>query len=94
MDRGRESASISRLLVDQVTALFGIWYRARDGTLFREQFQISVIRGRIDAIHVTEGAFCLVNSAYAYMCSDHLNREKFVAPAQMLHFFRELTLYL
>jgi transposase len=42
VDRGGESARIGQALLDQVQQLFDLWYRVRDGTLSRAEFQTAM----------------------------------------------------
>jgi transposase len=42
VDRGGESAIIGNLLLAQVKAMFELWYRVRDGTLSRADFQVAM----------------------------------------------------
>jgi hypothetical protein len=42
VDRGGESARIGRALLEQVQSMFKLWYRVRDGTLGRTEFQIAM----------------------------------------------------
>ncbi|UCC88990.1 MAG: IS66 family transposase [Anaerolineales bacterium] len=42
IDRGGEPAIIGNLLLAQVKAMFELWYRVRDGTLSRTDFQVAM----------------------------------------------------
>lgn len=51
-DRGGESKTIGRLLLEQVKLFFGFWHRVRDGTLTRIDFQIAMkpIRNQVHSL--------------------------------------------
>jgi transposase len=42
VERGGESKTVGRLLLEQVKLFFGLWYRVRDGTLSRADFQAAM----------------------------------------------------
>lgn len=42
VDRGGESKTIGRLLLAEIRRFFNLWYRVRDGTLSRSDFQIAM----------------------------------------------------
>jgi len=42
VDRGGQSQVVGRLLLAQVALMFSLWYRVRDGTLSRADFQIAM----------------------------------------------------
>lgn len=42
VDRGGEPARIGTALLEQVTQMFALWYRVRDGTLSRPDFQVAM----------------------------------------------------
>lgn len=52
VDRKGESAVIGQALLKQATAMFDLWYRARDGTLSRPDFQQTMrpIRQEVEAL--------------------------------------------
>ncbi len=52
VDRKGESAVIGELLLQQATKMFDLWYRVRDGTLTKAQFQEQLIpvRTQIEAL--------------------------------------------
>jgi transposase len=42
VDRGGESQTIGRLMLAEIRQFFKLWYRVRDGTLSRSDFQVSM----------------------------------------------------
>lgn len=42
VERGGESKTVGRLLLEQVKVFFGLWHRVRDGTLSRNDFQCAM----------------------------------------------------
>ena len=52
VDRKGESATIGQALLKQTTAMFDLWYRVRDGTLLRPDFQRAMqpIQRQIEAL--------------------------------------------
>jgi len=42
VDRGGESQTVGRLLLEEIQRFFNLWYRVRDGTLSRSDFQIAM----------------------------------------------------
>jgi len=42
VERGGESKTVGRLLLEQVKLFFGLWHRVRDGTLSRNDFQCAM----------------------------------------------------
>ncbi len=42
VDRGGESKTIGRLLLAEIRRFFNLWYRIRDGTLSRSDFQVAM----------------------------------------------------
>jgi transposase len=42
VDRGGESKTVGRLLLEQVKQFFALWYRVRDGILSRSDFQTAM----------------------------------------------------
>ena len=42
VDRGGESKTIGRLLLAEIRRFFNLWYRVRDGTLSRSDFQVAM----------------------------------------------------
>jgi transposase len=58
VERGGESQTIGRLLLDQLDTFFALWHRVRDGTLVRSDFQaaMSPIRQEVHAL-LTVGTF-------------------------------------
>jgi len=54
VERGGESKTVGRLLLEQVKQFFALWYRVRDGTLSRRDFQTAMQPLRKDV-------YCLLN---------------------------------
>ena len=75
VDRGGESARIGQALVEQTRQLFDLWYRVRDGTLNRPDFQIAVqpIQAQVHAL-LQEGT-TLAQTKTAATCTNILKLE-------------------
>ena len=54
VDRGGESKTVGRLLLEQVKQFFALWYRVRDGTLSRSDFQTAMQP-------ICKDVYCLLN---------------------------------
>lgn len=75
VERGGESERIGHALLEQVEKMFGLWYRVRDGTLSRADFQTAMlpIQARIGDL-LREGA-ALACAKTRHTCTNILKLE-------------------
>jgi transposase len=75
VDRGGESAIIGSLLLAQVQSFFPLWYRVRDGTLSRADFQVALQPIRQEVGHLLRIGTLLKSAKTRRTCANILKIE-------------------
>lgn len=75
VDRGGESAIIGSLLLAQVQTFFPLWYRVRDGTLSRADFQVALQPIRQEVGHLLRIGTLLKSAKTRRTCANILKIE-------------------